>query len=190
MPFYDEIEIEDMTFDPKLQIYHYPCPCGDRFEIAIADLRDGEEVAVCPSCSLMIKVIFEVVSCLLGCYDWIWDLEERLTVVTYSGRFTKRRGSGRTTEGGSCGLMAERQTINIKGLVQEKALRVIRTLRLPDPSCFVNRECHLAAECSACLTDHCKCHTHGATPVGLSTRLAAEERHCGCCGVRGIASEG
>ncbi|KAF2497624.1 zf-CSL-domain-containing protein [Lophium mytilinum] len=60
MSFYDEIEIEDMTYDSALEIYHYPCPCGDRFEIAIADLRDGEEVAVCPSCSLMIKVIFEV----------------------------------------------------------------------------------------------------------------------------------
>lgn len=59
---YDEIEIEDMTYDPTLEIYHYPCPCGDRFEIGIADLRDGEEIAVCPSCSLMIKVIFEVVS--------------------------------------------------------------------------------------------------------------------------------
>lgn len=58
---YDEIEIEDMTFDPAMQIYHYPCPCGDRFEIAIADLRDGEEIAVCPSCSLMIKVIFDLV---------------------------------------------------------------------------------------------------------------------------------
>lgn len=57
---YDEIEIEDMTFDPNLQIYHYPCPCGDRFEICIDDLRDGEEIAVCPSCSLMIRVIFEV----------------------------------------------------------------------------------------------------------------------------------
>lgn len=57
--FYDEIEIEDMTFDKKLQLFHYPCPCGDRFEISISDLRDGEEVAVCPSCSLMIKVIFE-----------------------------------------------------------------------------------------------------------------------------------
>ncbi|WEW60846.1 Diphthamide biosynthesis protein 3 [Emydomyces testavorans] len=42
---YDEIEIEDMTFDATLQIYHYPCPCGDRFEIGIADLRDGEEIA-------------------------------------------------------------------------------------------------------------------------------------------------
>ena len=59
---YDEIEIEDMTYDKTLEIYHYPCPCGDRFEIGIADLRDGEDVAVCPSCSLMIKVIFEVVS--------------------------------------------------------------------------------------------------------------------------------
>jgi len=59
--FYDEIEIEDMTFDAKLQIYHYPCPCGDRFEIGLADLRDGEDVGVCPSCSLMIKVIYDLV---------------------------------------------------------------------------------------------------------------------------------
>ncbi|TVY13832.1 Diphthamide biosynthesis protein 3 [Lachnellula arida] len=59
---YDEIEIEDMTYDPTLEIYHYPCPCGDRFEIAIADLRDQEDIAVCPSCSLMIRVIFEVIS--------------------------------------------------------------------------------------------------------------------------------
>ncbi|CAK3896950.1 Diphthamide biosynthesis 3 [Lecanosticta acicola] len=56
---YDEVEIEDMTYDPQLQIYHYPCPCGDRFEINIEDLRDGEEVAVCPSCSLQIRVIFD-----------------------------------------------------------------------------------------------------------------------------------
>ncbi|KAJ9324369.1 hypothetical protein DTO027B5_4220 [Paecilomyces variotii] len=45
LSIYDEVEIEDMTFDPNLQIYHYPCPCGDRFEIAIADLRDGEDIA-------------------------------------------------------------------------------------------------------------------------------------------------
>lgn len=58
---YDEIEIEDMTFDPAMQIYTFPCPCGDRFEICIDDLRDGEEIAVCPSCSLMIRVIFDLV---------------------------------------------------------------------------------------------------------------------------------
>lgn len=59
MSFYDEIEIEDMTYHESTTLYTYPCPCGDQFEISLADLRDGEEVAVCPSCSLMIKVIFE-----------------------------------------------------------------------------------------------------------------------------------
>lgn len=67
---YDEIEIEDMTFDPNLQIYHYPCPCGDRFEIALADLQDGQDIAVCPSCSLMIRVIFDVV-----CSEFLLEME-------------------------------------------------------------------------------------------------------------------
>ncbi|KFA81895.1 hypothetical protein S40288_01724 [Stachybotrys chartarum IBT 40288] len=57
---YDEIEIEDMTFDETLQLYHYPCPCGDRFQIALDDLRDEQDIAVCPSCSLMIRVIFDL----------------------------------------------------------------------------------------------------------------------------------
>ncbi len=61
LDIYDEIEIEDMTYDAKLQIYHYPCPCGDRFEISLASLRDAEsDIAVCPSCSLMIRVVYEV----------------------------------------------------------------------------------------------------------------------------------
>ncbi len=59
---YDEVEIEDMTWDEALQIFHYPCPCGDRFEIALADLKDTTtDIAVCPSCSLMIRVIYDVV---------------------------------------------------------------------------------------------------------------------------------
>ena len=61
LSIYDEIEIEYMTYDENLEIYHYPCPCGDRFEIGIADLRDGEEIAICPSCSLMIRVVFDMV---------------------------------------------------------------------------------------------------------------------------------
>lgn len=77
---YDEIEIEDMTFDPALQIYHFPCPCGDRFEIAIDDLRDGEEIAVCPSCSLMIRVIFELV-----CSTPDLDLIKSLVYVVFPG---------------------------------------------------------------------------------------------------------
>ena len=70
---YDEVEIEDMTFDETLQIYHFPCPCGDRFEIALADLQDeSNDIAVCPSCSLMIRVIFDLVCyhlpSFLGCH--------------------------------------------------------------------------------------------------------------------------
>ncbi|KAG5985370.1 Diphthamide biosynthesis protein 3 [Claviceps pusilla] len=60
LSIYDEIEIEDMTFDETLQLYHYPCPCGDRFQIALDDLRDEQDIAVCPSCSLMIRVIFDL----------------------------------------------------------------------------------------------------------------------------------
>lgn len=58
---YDEIEFEDLTFHPATALYTYPCPCGDQFEISLPDLRVGEDIAVCPSCSLMIRVIFEAV---------------------------------------------------------------------------------------------------------------------------------
>lgn len=56
---YDSIEIEDMTYDPITQAFYYPCPCGDQFQVAFDDLADGENIATCPSCSLMIEVIFE-----------------------------------------------------------------------------------------------------------------------------------
>lgn len=56
---YDEIELEDLTYHADTTLYTYPCPCGDQFEISLQDLRDGEDIAVCPSCSLMIRVIFE-----------------------------------------------------------------------------------------------------------------------------------
>lgn len=32
---YDEVEIEDMTWNDKLQAYTYPCPCGDLFQITL-----------------------------------------------------------------------------------------------------------------------------------------------------------
>ncbi|KAF7986679.1 hypothetical protein HWV62_20182 [Athelia sp. TMB] len=57
--FYDEIEIEDMVWDVEKKVYHYPCPCGDRFEISRIQLANYEDVATCPSCSLIIRVIFD-----------------------------------------------------------------------------------------------------------------------------------
>lgn len=59
MPLYDEIEIEDMTYDPETRVYSYPCPCGDRFKVALEDLWDGEDIADCQSCTLYIEVIYE-----------------------------------------------------------------------------------------------------------------------------------
>ncbi|TIA88525.1 hypothetical protein E3P99_02556 [Wallemia hederae] len=57
--YYDEIEIEDCSFDEEKQLYHYPCPCGDRFEISASQLQDGEDIARCPSCSLIIRIIYD-----------------------------------------------------------------------------------------------------------------------------------
>ncbi|WWC62128.1 diphthamide biosynthesis protein 3 [Kwoniella dejecticola CBS 10117] len=57
--YYDELEIEDFAWDPIAKLFHYPCPCGDRFEISKAQLRDGEEIAICPSCSLIVRVIYD-----------------------------------------------------------------------------------------------------------------------------------
>ncbi|KAF9305333.1 hypothetical protein BGZ74_010551 [Mortierella antarctica] len=69
--FYDEIEIEaspltlflhfsiDFEFDEDSDVYFYPCPCGDRFQITKEELQDGEDIARCPSCSLLIRVIYD-----------------------------------------------------------------------------------------------------------------------------------
>lgn len=64
--YYDELEIEDFTWDEDAKVFHYPCPCGDRFEISKGQLRDGEEIATCPSCSLIVRVIYDYVSCTLA----------------------------------------------------------------------------------------------------------------------------
>lgn len=86
MAFHDEVEIEDFEFDEETNVYTYPCPCGDRFTISKVwqlrysfsfssvlcrifsysclfqeELENGENVAKCPSCSLIVKVIYNLV---------------------------------------------------------------------------------------------------------------------------------
>ncbi|KAI8467647.1 MAG: hypothetical protein J3K34DRAFT_429761 [Monoraphidium minutum] len=55
---YDEVEIEDMAWSEELKAYTYQCPCGDLFQITQDELRAGEEIARCPSCSLFITVVY------------------------------------------------------------------------------------------------------------------------------------
>jgi diphthamide biosynthesis protein 3 len=69
--YYDEIEIEDMAWDEEKGVFHYPCPCGDRFEISRKQLTNCEDVATCPSCSLIIRVIYDPVRGML-----IWSLNK------------------------------------------------------------------------------------------------------------------
>ncbi|KAI0755576.1 hypothetical protein C8Q74DRAFT_1320062 [Fomes fomentarius] len=57
--YYDEVEIEDMAWDEEKRVYHYPCPCGDRFEISRKQLKNYEDIATCPSCSLIIRVVYD-----------------------------------------------------------------------------------------------------------------------------------
>lgn len=57
--YHDEVEIEDFEYDEDEEIYYYPCPCGDQFQVSKADLIAGVEEATCPSCSLVIKVIYD-----------------------------------------------------------------------------------------------------------------------------------
>jgi diphthamide biosynthesis protein 3 len=59
MSVYEEVEIEDLDYDPVTRIYTYPCPCGDHFRISLEDLWDGEDIAPCPSCTLRIMIIYD-----------------------------------------------------------------------------------------------------------------------------------
>mmetsp|Transcript_30777 Transcript_30777/g.56356 ORF Transcript_30777/g.56356 Transcript_30777/m.56356 type:complete len:114 (+) Transcript_30777:135-476(+) len=59
MSIYEEVEFEDLDYDPSTQVYTYPCPCGDKFSISLEELWDGEDIATCPSCTLRIEVIYD-----------------------------------------------------------------------------------------------------------------------------------
>ena len=48
--FHDEVEIEDFEYDEETEIYHYPCPCGDRFEIT--KVNEGFIFLFGPICSI------------------------------------------------------------------------------------------------------------------------------------------
>jgi diphthamide biosynthesis protein 3 len=59
MSIYEEVEIEDMTYNDTDYSYTYQCPCGDIFRITLEELHDGEDIAKCPSCTLRIMVIYD-----------------------------------------------------------------------------------------------------------------------------------
>uniref|UniRef100_A0A8C5YWI3 Diphthamide biosynthesis protein 3 n=1 Tax=Marmota marmota marmota TaxID=9994 RepID=A0A8C5YWI3_MARMA len=54
-----QVEIEDFQYDEDSKTYFYPCPCGNNFSITKEDMENGQDVATCSSCSLIIKVIYD-----------------------------------------------------------------------------------------------------------------------------------
>lgn len=57
--YYDEVDIKDFEYDAPNGVFTFPCPCGDMFEISVEELLNGEEIAMCPSCPLIVKVVYE-----------------------------------------------------------------------------------------------------------------------------------
>jgi diphthamide biosynthesis protein 3 len=56
---YDEIAFVDMDFDDETKTFTHACPCGDMFEISEEALRQGETIAHCNDCSLVIRVVLD-----------------------------------------------------------------------------------------------------------------------------------
>ena len=65
---FEEEEVEGEAGATKtIHTFRYACPCGDRFRITLQDIwknRTTAEqrelcIAICPSCSLQIRVIFD-----------------------------------------------------------------------------------------------------------------------------------
>ncbi|RVD92532.1 DPH3 like protein, partial [Tubulinosema ratisbonensis] len=56
--YYEKVKIFDFKYDKENDIFIYPCPCGDNFEFSMCDLENNEKIAYCPSCPLIVKVIY------------------------------------------------------------------------------------------------------------------------------------
>ncbi|CDU20705.1 hypothetical protein YYC_01503 [Plasmodium yoelii 17X] len=57
---YEEVKLEDFEFEEHTKTFFYPCPCGDIFETTLEKLLNGEDILICPSCSLTIKIIYNL----------------------------------------------------------------------------------------------------------------------------------
>ncbi len=56
---WDEVDLLDMAFEAAREVYTYPCPCGDLFMMPVDDLLCAEDLAPCPSCSLLLRVKYD-----------------------------------------------------------------------------------------------------------------------------------
>ncbi|GBG27909.1 DnaJ family protein [Hondaea fermentalgiana] len=55
-----EIDIDDLAWDGVAKSFVHTCRCSDMVHVTEADLDKGCEIFECPSCSLRIRVVFQV----------------------------------------------------------------------------------------------------------------------------------
>lgn len=56
---YEEVTLEQLEWCEELGAFTYACPCGDLFQITGDELAAGEDIARCPSCSLVVRVLLD-----------------------------------------------------------------------------------------------------------------------------------
>ncbi len=55
---YEEVPLEEMEYESADKAFYYTCPCGDLFALTLNEMLSGDDIAKCPSCSLLIRVVF------------------------------------------------------------------------------------------------------------------------------------
>jgi diphthamide biosynthesis protein 3 len=78
-----------MVWDEAKRVYTYPCPCGDHFEISRAQLANYEDIAICPGCSLVIRIVYDPVRLLM--LVWYARSDSANQLNSSSLRTTRRR---------------------------------------------------------------------------------------------------
>jgi diphthamide biosynthesis protein 3 len=51
-------EMEELISSDGFTIWKSPCRCGDYYSITEMQLDDGQDTVQCPSCSLVIRVLY------------------------------------------------------------------------------------------------------------------------------------
>ncbi|KAL1918757.1 uncharacterized protein VTP21DRAFT_2779 [Calcarisporiella thermophila] len=55
-----EIDLDEMMYDETEDLYTYTCRCGGLYTITEEDMEIGAEIVQCSSCSLRMRILYEI----------------------------------------------------------------------------------------------------------------------------------
>ncbi|KAF9425627.1 Diphthamide biosynthesis protein 4 [Podila epigama] len=56
----DDIDLDDMDYDDETSVYTSPCRCSGEYAISEKELELGVDTVVCSTCSLIVRIHYEV----------------------------------------------------------------------------------------------------------------------------------